>query len=176
MFKKIMILIFIFIAGLLLYATTRPETYFIKRSVTIKAPPEKIFNYINDLKKWPLWFSGQGVKSQGLQIRYSGAADGKGSRYHYEGNLFAGSGKVEIIESLKASKVVVDLDMQKPFGSRHGFVFTLEPDREGTRVAWLMIHRNNYIAKVIHIFVPIDPFIGKNFEQGLENLKIVSEK
>ena len=43
MVKKIAIFIGILIAGILIYAANRPDTFRIERSTSIKASPEKIF-------------------------------------------------------------------------------------------------------------------------------------
>ena len=48
MLKTIAIIIAVLIAAVLLYATTKPDTFSVTRSASIKAPPEKIFAVIND--------------------------------------------------------------------------------------------------------------------------------
>ena len=55
MFKTIAIIIAILIAAILIYAATRPDTFRIERSTSIKAPPEKIFPIINDFHQWEAW-------------------------------------------------------------------------------------------------------------------------
>src|ERR1044072_3669221 len=43
------------IVGILAYAATRPDDFRVQRSAVIKAPPEKIFPFINDFKQWGAW-------------------------------------------------------------------------------------------------------------------------
>ncbi len=54
MIKKIAIVVFIalvvLIAGVLILAATKPDTFRVERAATIQAPPEKIFSLINDFK------------------------------------------------------------------------------------------------------------------------------
>ena len=38
------------IAGVLIYAATKPDEFRVQRSTAIKAPPEKIFPLINDFR------------------------------------------------------------------------------------------------------------------------------
>ena len=43
MLKKILVTVVVLIALVLAYATTRPDTFAVQRSATIKAPPDKIY-------------------------------------------------------------------------------------------------------------------------------------
>jgi len=52
MFKIVAIVIVVAIAGVLLFAATRPDTFQVQRTATIQAPPEKIFPLINDFNRW----------------------------------------------------------------------------------------------------------------------------
>ena len=45
----------IVVIGILAYAATLPDTFRVQRSVSIKAPPEKIFPLINELKIMNEW-------------------------------------------------------------------------------------------------------------------------
>jgi len=47
MVKKIAIIIGVLVAGILLYAANRPDTFRIERSTSIKSSPERIFPHIN---------------------------------------------------------------------------------------------------------------------------------
>ena len=50
-FAYIAAVIVVVVAGILIYAATRPDTFRVQRTATIKAPPEKIFALINDLRE-----------------------------------------------------------------------------------------------------------------------------
>ena len=49
MFKTIAIVVLILIVTLLIFAATKPDTFRVQRSASIKAPPERIFPLVNDL-------------------------------------------------------------------------------------------------------------------------------
>jgi hypothetical protein len=51
MLKIIGIVIVVLIAGVLILAATKPDTFRIQRAASIKAPPEKIFALINDFNR-----------------------------------------------------------------------------------------------------------------------------
>ena len=55
MLKIIGIAFVVLVAGLLIYAATRPDGFRVERSAVIQAPPEKIYAPINDLKGWRAW-------------------------------------------------------------------------------------------------------------------------
>ena len=43
------------IAGILLYAATKPDSFRVQRVVLINTPPDKVFPLINDMKAWTAW-------------------------------------------------------------------------------------------------------------------------
>ncbi len=56
--KTILIALIVFagiIGGILLYATTQPDSFRVERKVTIQAPPEKVFTTLNDFHQWDNW-------------------------------------------------------------------------------------------------------------------------
>jgi uncharacterized protein YndB with AHSA1/START domain len=176
MLKKILIAVAVLIAGLLGYAATRPDTFRVERAATIKAPPEKIFALINDLRRWDSWSPWE-RKDPAMKRTFSGdAASGKGAAYAWEGNSDVGQGRMEIAESVPPSKVRIKLDFIKPFEAHNIVDFTLEPKGDATSITWAMHGPSPYISKLIGIFISMDSMIGKDFEAGLANLKTVAEK
>ena len=175
MLKTITIIVVVLIAALLVYAATRPDTLRVQRATNIKATPEKIFALINDLHSWGSW-SPYEEKDPAMKGTYSGAANGEGAVYEWEGNNEVGKGRMAITESSPASKVMIKLDFVKPFETHNIVEFTLEPEGDSTNVTWAMHGPSPYISKVIGIFINMDSMIGKDFETGLANLKTVAEK
>ena len=55
MFKTIAIVAVILIVALLVYAATKPDTFRVQRSASIKAPSEKIFPLVNNLHSHATW-------------------------------------------------------------------------------------------------------------------------
>lgn len=43
MLKTIVVIVAVVIAGILIFAATKPDTFRVQRAARIKAPPEKIF-------------------------------------------------------------------------------------------------------------------------------------
>jgi Polyketide cyclase / dehydrase and lipid transport len=175
MIKAIVIIIVVLVAGLLLYAATRPDTFRVRRSASINAPPEKVFALLNDFHRWGVWSPWEKMDPSMKRI-YSGAANGKGAVYEWEGNRKVGQGRMEITESSPSAGVTIRLDFIKPFEAHNVAEFTLEADGGSTNVTWWMHGHLPYIAKVIHVFFNMDRIVGKDFETGLANLKAVAEQ
>jgi uncharacterized protein YndB with AHSA1/START domain len=162
------------VAALLIFAATRPDSFRIERTASIKAPPEKVFAFINDLHRWTAWSPWEKI-DPALKRSYGGAESGKGATYAWEGNGKVGSGRMEITDSVPASKVAIKLDFIKPFEGHNIAEFTLQPGAQGTTVTWAMFGPSPYLSKVMGIVFNMDRMVGGQFEQGLANLKAVSE-
>jgi hypothetical protein len=175
MFRKIVIVVLALIAGVLALAATKPDTFRVERSVSIKAPPEKIFPLIDDFHQWGAWSPWEN-KDPAMKRTHSGAPHGKGAAYAWEGNNAVGSGRMEIAESSPPSKVTVDLYFLKPMEAHNVADFTLTPEAGATKVTWAMHGPSPFLTKVMHVFLSMDAMVGKDFEAGLANLKAAAEK
>lgn len=175
MFKKIAIAIVVLIAGLLIFAAMKPDTFRVERSAIIKAPPERIFPLINDFRRWGAWSPWEKM-DPAMTRTHSGAASGKGSVYAWEGNDKVGKGRMEIVESSPPSKVTIKLDFLQPFEAHNTAEFTLEGRGDTTNVTWAMYGPSPYVTKLMTVFFSMDSMVGKDFEAGLANLKAAAEK
>ena len=77
------------VVGILIYAATRPDTFRVQRSASIKAPPAKIFPLINDLRAWSAW-SPYEKKDPAMKRTFSGAPSGKGAVIEWDGDKNVG--------------------------------------------------------------------------------------
>ena len=171
----IAVVLAIVIAIVLILAATKPNTFSVQRATTVKAPPERIFPLINDFHQWGSW-SPYENKDPAMKRSYSGAADGKGAVYGWEGNKNVGSGRMEILDTSKPSKIVIKLDFFTPFESHNTAEFTMLPQGDATNVTWRMHGPAPFMNKVMQVFMNLDKMIGKDFEAGLVNLKNATEK
>lgn len=175
MLKKIAIGVAVLLVALLGYAATRPDTFRVERSTSINAPPEKIFPLINDLNRWGAWSPFE-KKDPAMKRTLSGAPNGKGAVYAWEGNKEIGKGRMEITESDPPSRVTMKLDFVEPFEAHNVVDFTLARQGDSTIVTWAIHGPSPFISKVIGIFCNMDKMIGKDFENGLASLKSAAEK
>lgn len=162
------------IAVILLIAATKPDSFQVVRRAAIEAPPERVFPFINDFRRWPEWSPWEKL-DPAMKKDLGGPESGVGSSYAWEGNKKAGQGRMEITESQPPSRVVIDLDFIKPFNSHNVTEFELAPKDGATDLTWTMRGPANFITKVMMVFVSMDRMVGRDFDQGLANLKRVAE-
>ena len=53
--------------------------------------------------------------------------------------------------------------------------FTFKPEGDRTLVTWHIYGSNNYLSKIMCLFMDMDKMIGGQFEVGLANLKALVE-
>src|SRR5262249_34090081 len=137
------------------------------------APPEKIVPLIGDFHAWSGWSPWEKL-DPAMNRRYDGAALGKGAVYSWSGNNKVGEGRMEMLE-VSSSRVLVDLQFFRPMKAHNKAEFSLTSDPSGTRVEWAMTGPLPFIGKVMHTLMPMDKMVGKDFAQGLANLKTLAE-
>ena len=177
MFETLVVIVIVLalvIAAVLILAATKPDRFRIERTATLKAPADKIFPLIADFHQWLNWSPWEGRDPQ-LKRAYSGAERGKGAVYAWDGNKNVGSGRMEILEAIASSKVVIKLDFLTPFEAHNTAEFTMLPQGGATNVIWVMHGPAPFLSKVMQVFMNMDRMIGKDFEIGLANLKTIIE-
>lgn len=174
MLKAISFVVALLIAGLLIFAATKPDTFRVERTTSIKAPPEKIASYINDFHNWGAWSPWEKMDPK-MKRTFSGTPSGVGTVYEWQGTGQVGAGRMEIMD-ITPSKTTIKLDFSKPFEAHNTAEYTLEPTGDGTQVTWAMFGPTPYMSKVMSVLFNVDKMVGKDFETGLANLKMVAEK
>ena len=167
-------IVVVLLAAFLGYAATKPDAFRVQRAATIKAPPAKIFALINDFHSWTSWSPWDKIDPD-MKRTYSGAPNGKGTVYEWEGNKQVGKGRMEITDTSPPSKVIIKLDFFKPFEAHNTATFALEAQGDSTNVRWIMDGKQPFMFKVMSTFVDMDKMIGKDFEAGLANMKSIAE-
>ena len=175
MLKIIGLIIAVLIAGVLVLAATKPDTFRVQRAASIKAPPEKVFAILNDFQKWGAWSPWE-KKDPAMKRTFGATTSGKGAKYAWEGNKDVGKGSMEIAESSPSSRLTIKLDFIEPFEGHNIVDFTLEPKGDSTTVSWNIHGPMPFVSKVISIFCDMDGMIGEDFATGLASMKAAAEK
>ena len=168
------VVVVIAIAGILIYAATKPDSFRVQRVALINAPSDKVFPLINDIKAWTVW-SPYEKKDPAMKRTYGAVTAGKGATYAWEGDKNVGQGSMEMLES-GPRKILIKLDFLKPFEAHNMAEFLIDPKGDGTSVTWAIYGPSPYMSKVIGTFMNIDDMIGRDFEKGLADLKAAAEK
>ena len=82
------------------------STFEVRRSAVIPAAAEEIFPLVNNFHEWTAWSPWEAV-DPGMSRRYFGSESGTGAGYEWNGNRKAGSGTMEIVESVPPSRVTL---------------------------------------------------------------------
>ncbi len=175
MLKLILIALIAVVAIALVIAALKPNRFRIERSTSIKAPAEKIFPHINNFHAWEAWSPWEKIDLN-CKRSYSGAESGIGTIYGWSGNKDIGQGRMEIVESIQCSKIVLKLDFIKPFEAHNMVEFLLQPQGDSTTVTQAMYGTSPFISKLMGMCFNMDKMVGKKYEEGLASLKAIAEK
>ena len=178
MWKKILLVVVgalaLLVVGILVAASTRPDTMKVMREIGVAAPPDAVFPHLVDFHRWAAWSPWEKL-DPAMQRTYSGTAGSVGSSYHWSGNDDVGEGRMTLSSARPHEQVGVKLEFLKPWEATNQVEFTLAKATSGTHVAWSMTGANTLAMKVMQLFMDMDAMIGKDFERGLTGLKQVSE-
>ena len=170
--KKFIIGLIGAVALFVVVAFLLPREVEVSRQTQINAPPEKVFAYVNDLKKfneWSPWSQGD----PNMKQTYSGPPSGVGQKVAWDSTEF-GAGTQEIVASEPNKLVRTALD----FGDQGtaNAAFSLEPMDGGTRVTWGFKTDlgNNPIGRWMGLM--FESWIGSDYEKGLASLKALTER
>ena len=110
--KMSILVVVIAIVFVLAFAATKPKIFTVQRTINIKAPPDKIFAFINDFHNWSNW-APQDKDDPRMKRTYSGSANGKGAVSEWVSGGSAGRGRMTIIESTPPRMISVQVDFGK---------------------------------------------------------------
>jgi uncharacterized protein YndB with AHSA1/START domain len=175
MLKTIGVVAVLAVGGLLAFAASKPSAFRVQRATSIKAPPDRIFDLVNDLHRWTAW-SPYERRDPAMQRTYGSVTAGTGATYAWAGDRNVGQGDMEITESTPPSRIVIRLHFIKPFEGRNVAEFTMAPRGDATEVTWAMHGPSTFVTKLMSVFIDLDRMIGTDFEAGLANLKALAEQ
>jgi len=153
---------------------TRPNEFKVTRSATMAAPPEKVFEQVDDFHKWDAW-SPWIELDPNAKIAFDGPSSGKGATFSWDGNDQMGAGSMTILESRPPELLHMELAFTRPMQDTALVEFTCQPAAEGTVVTWTMSGEQNFMEKAICMFMNMDKMVGGDFEKGLAKMKKIVE-
>ncbi|MBE0653079.1 MAG: SRPBCC family protein [Bacteroidales bacterium] len=150
-----------------------PSSKTLYRNILINRPPDAIYKLVTDFsyyKRWNPW-SAQEPDAEG---NMSGEPGKPGHKWSWNGKII-GSGHLEIKELEENKRIVSDLIFTSPRKMSSEDIWKFEPVNENsTRVSWG--HHAILDYPVGRYFgLMLEKMLGPEFEQGLENLKKLSE-
>jgi hypothetical protein len=174
MLKKILLLLVVGIAGLAIYVAMQPDHFRIERRATVNAPPQIVFNEVNDFRKWDDW-SPWAKLDPNSRIAFEGPQGGQGAVFKWSGNEKVGEGKMTLVESKPGELVRIEVEFVKPFEGSSTSEFTFKPQPDGTEVVWASYGPMNFISKAICLVMNMEKTLGPEMEKGLAQMKVLAE-
>lgn len=169
MLKKILLGLLAIIAIILILAAFQPSTFHVERAAVVPAPPSVVYATVNDFHNWSLFNPWQELDTN-AKITFEGPMNGTGAKFNWEGNSDMGSGTMTITDSKPNERVDIAMHFIEPMEGDATTAFALKPEGTGTKVTWSMEGRNNYLGKIMCLFMDMDAMIGGQYEKGLAKL------
>jgi uncharacterized protein YndB with AHSA1/START domain len=156
------------------FVASRPAEFTITRAATLRATPEAVFAQVNDFHKWQAW-SPWAELDRAAKNTFEGPEAGAGAIFRWSGNDQVGEGCMTLVASEPHQKIEILLEFTKPFVAKNDVRFTFVPQGDQTLVTWSMSGRNDFMGKLMDLFLNFDKMCGDQFLEGLEKLRGIVE-
>ncbi len=170
--KYLVLAVVVLLAGLAIYTAMQPSSYEIKRTQTIKAPIDVVYNYVDDYKNWEAW--GPWLEEDpNLKMMYNEQTSGIGASYSWEGKDGVGSATRKAAVANEMISDELDFDSMGKAITK----WDLKTVDGGTEATWTMsAEETPFIMKFFSaISGGYDSMMGPMFERGLVKLDSVSQ-
>ena len=174
-----MILLYI-LAGiigiLIVLAIVAPKTYDVSRSITINKSKAEVFEYLKYIKNQDHWSPWQ-KRDPDMKRKFTGEDGTLGFVSWWDSDhKHVGSGEQEIVVLKPNDRIECALRFLKPWKSESTGYFDLSGAAEGaTKVSWGFNGVNKPPMNIMMLFFNMEKAVGKDFEEGLAELKRVLE-
>jgi uncharacterized protein YndB with AHSA1/START domain len=165
----------VIVAGVAGFVAMQPSHFEVSRSTEIDAPPDAVFEQVNDLHKWGAW-DPWATLDPNATTTFDGPGAGKGAKMSWDGNDKVGAGSMTIVDAKTPDSIALLLQFKRPMEGVADTLFTFTPVEPGkTKVTWKMSGENGFIGKAFSLIMDCEKMVGPDFERGLAGLKKVSE-
>lgn len=167
-------MLFAVIVAVLILAAARPSDYRVERTVVVKAPPEKVYTLLEDVRRWPDW-SMEDTKDPALKRQFFGPSRGTGAGYDWAGGMHSGKGRATITEAQPPTRLVVQVMVKEPYEDKSRLEIDLSPHDSGTLLRWAASGGMSYFTRITTTFTTMDAVMGPKVEDNLARLKLLAE-
>jgi hypothetical protein len=109
-------------------------------------------------------------------VSYEGEPNTVGHIYMWEGNKEVGKGEMSISKIENGATIYYHLNFIEPFASQADGLLKAENSNGATKATWTFTTKFGFIESVFMMFMNMEKMLGTDFENGLKNLKQISEK
>lgn len=171
--KRLLLFIVGVIFLLLIVALFVKKDFSVSKEVVINKPVAQVYEYLRYLKhqdNFSVWNKADTAMSKS----YSGTDGQPGFIYSWNSKK-VGVGAQEIKGIQENKRIDFELRFEEPIKTTNFAYFTTKPiDGDKTKVVWVFYGTNQYPFNIMNLFM--GNMIGKDFEQGLTNLKQIMEQ
>lgn len=167
--KRIALICLALIALVLVVAAFAPKSFRSEKQIVINKPRNEVFAYIRMVKNQDHYGVWQ-LSDPGMKKSYEGTDGTAGFRYSWDSKEL-GKGSQTITNIVNEERM--DTELYFGFGDpAKAYMITEDAGTGQTRVTWGISGRSPYPFNIMNLFYDM----GKDFDQGLKNLKGVLEK
>lgn len=160
---------------ILILGMIAPKSFDVSRSIEIDKPLPEVFNYIKYVKNQDEW-SPWKKKDPNMKQEFKGTDGEAGFVSSWVGNKDVGEGEQEIKKVVNNDRIETELRFFKPWKSQSDAYIKVDEAGSGTKVTWGFSGKNKFPFSIFMLFMNMDKAVGKDFEEGLGDLKTVLEK
>lgn len=173
--KTFLYILLTIIAVLVIIGLIAPTNYAVEREIAINKPKAEVFEYVKSLKNqdnWSVWSK----RDPNIKKTFRGQDGTVGFISAWEGNDEVGKGEQEITKIIDGERIDSDLRFEKPFESiSPTYLITESVSDNETKVKWGFSGKSPFPLNIMMLFMNIEESIGKDFDDGLTNLKGILE-
>lgn len=180
MLETILLIIVALVIIVIVLGFLLPDKVHVERETVINAPREKVFALISDFEKWDEWSPWANLDPN---AKYSFSGNGVGQKMSWESEQRdVGKGTQEIVVLEPPEKVVTSLAFEG-MGVAHATFDLSSAGENATKIVWSLDTNMREgialymkpMATYMGMFM-MDGMLGKQYEEGLANLKRAAEK
>lgn len=179
--KKIIIaivaVIVLLFVGVAILTFVSPTEFSVERDIEIAKPKAEVFAYLKPLKnqnEWGPWTK----RDPNVKLTYEGTDGEVGFISKWDSDHEElGTGEQEIKKIVDGERIDYELRFIKPWeATNNAWMITEEAEAGKTKVRWGFSGEMPRPMNLMLVFTDFEALIGKDFEDGLKNLKEVVEK
>ncbi len=171
LFKILLAIAIVVVVGFLVMGLVMPKDITVSRTATMHAPKDVVFNQMSNFKNWTNW-SPWYKMDPGVKMTYTGTDGAAGAAYHWEGDeKKSGAGDMKCV-GINGTAMNYEVAFTKPNHGQANGVLKADDAGNGTTTAtWSFTMHMPFPFNAMTVFMNMDKMLGKDFEDGLANMK-----
>ena len=163
---------FIGLIGVLFLASCGPKPYKVEREIAISVPVAYVFEKVGNYKTRGEWSPWDKIDPE-MTKEYAGPNSGVGAKYSWSSkNDDVGTGSMTCVESTPSTYMKSDLAFTAPWESTSVIEWNLEESDNVTSINWSV---SGELPGMAALFTDMEEILGSKLEEGLADLKVISE-